>query len=90
MRDERWSNIRSDGGTEEVYDLAHDPFEWSNLSARRAPEVAAAVARLAAVIPADLAPTGRNLKLSDADKKSAGAKRIDPTLKPKRVLEQLK
>ena len=90
VRDERWSYIRYDDGTEEVYDLAHDPFEWSNLTTRRAPEVAAAVERLARVIPDDFAPTGRNSKLSDADKRSEWARRIDPTLKPKRVLAELK
>ena len=90
IRDERWSYIRYDDGTEEVYDLAHDPFEWSNLSARRAPEVAAAVERLSRVIPKDFAPTVRSSKLSDTDKNSEWAKRIDPTLKPRRILEQLK
>ena len=90
VRDERWSYIRYDDGTEEVYDLAHDPFERSNLTTRRAPEVAAAVERLARVIPDDFAPTGRNSKLSDADKRSEWARRIDPTLKPKRVLAELK
>ncbi len=90
IRDERWSYIRYDDGTEEVYDLANDPYEWTNLNTKRTPEVNSAVQRLAAVIPDDFAPTGKNSKLSDADKKSEWAKRIDPTLKPKRVLVDLK
>ena len=90
LRDERWSYIRYDDGTEEVYDLLADPMEWDNLNIRRSPKVAAAVNRLAAVIPADFAPTGRNSKLADADKNSEWAKRIDPTLKPKRILSELK
>jgi len=90
VHDERWSYIRYDDGTEEVYDLRADPMEWDNLNARRTPEVAAAVERLAAVIPSSFAPTGRNSKLSDADKNSEWAQRIDPTLKPQRVLAELK
>jgi len=90
VHDERWSYIRYDDGTEEVYDLLADPMEWDNLNTRRTPEVAAAVKRLAAVIPSNFAPTGRNSKLSDADKNSEWAKRIDPTLKPKRKLADLK
>ncbi|GAB5559720.1 MAG: hypothetical protein SynsKO_13670 [Synoicihabitans sp.] len=90
IHDERWSYIRYDDGTEEVYDLRADPYEWNNLHAQRTPEVDAAVQRLAAVIPAKFTPTVRNSKLSDTDKNSEWAKRLDPTLKAKRVLEALR
>ena len=42
------------------------------------------------VVTQDFAPTVRSSKLSDADKRSEWARRIDPTLKEKRILAELK
>ena len=90
VRDERWSYIRYEDGTEEIYDLAADPMEWTNLNTRRTPEVGAALRHLESVIPGSFAPEVRRSKLSDEDKRSEWAQRIDPTLKATRVLAELK
>jgi arylsulfatase A-like enzyme len=42
IRSERWRYIRYADGSEELYDLANDPREWSNVVAR--PELASVVA----------------------------------------------
>ena len=42
MRSERWRYIRYADGSEELYDHASDPREWTNLAAK--PEHAAVIA----------------------------------------------
>jgi arylsulfatase A-like enzyme len=49
VRDDRWRYIQYADGSDELYDLAADPNEWTNLSAKS--EHAAVKRRLAAAIP---------------------------------------
>lgn len=50
LRDERWRYIRYRDGSEELYDHASDPDEWTNLAAD--PGAAATIARLRPFLPA--------------------------------------
>ena len=50
---QRWHYIRYEDGSEELYDRAADPHEWSNLAAR--PEHAVQKASLAKHLPKDSA-----------------------------------
>lgn len=54
VRTEQWRLIRYADGSEEFYDEAKDPYEWTNLAAK--PEYAAAKAQLAAFLPKTDAP----------------------------------
>lgn len=54
VRDERYRYIRYPDGSDELYDLRDDPWEWHNLAA--APDKHGVVSRLAAQIPAEDAP----------------------------------
>ena len=60
LRDERWRYTRYHDGTEELYDRADDPMEWTNLANR--PEHTAVKKRLAQFLPktdAPNSPTGK-------------------------------
>ncbi|HEX8203595.1 MAG TPA: sulfatase, partial [Isosphaeraceae bacterium] len=54
VRSEGWRYIRYRDGSEELYDEAADPLEWTNLAAR--PELAAVKAELARWLPQANAP----------------------------------
>jgi arylsulfatase A-like enzyme len=56
VRDERWYFIRYKDGTEEFYDMAHDPMQWTNLVTSKDAEVRGQLTRLAASFPASFAP----------------------------------
>ncbi len=49
VRSERWRYIRYEDGSEELYDHASDPMEWTNLAAR--PELASVKEELARWLP---------------------------------------
>jgi len=49
VRDQRWRYIRYHDGSEELYDHANDPMEWTNLAHKS--EHADVVERLAALVP---------------------------------------
>ncbi len=54
VRDDRWRYIRYRDGTEELYDEANDPHEWTNLAAR--PELAGVKLGLARWLPVENHP----------------------------------
>ncbi len=54
IRDERWRYIRYADGSEELYDHASDPYEWSNLASK--PESQSVKRKLAAWLPQHNAP----------------------------------
>ncbi|MDF1824758.1 MAG: sulfatase [Verrucomicrobiales bacterium] len=86
--DERWRYILYPDGTEEVYDLHQDPMEWTNLAAKKTPEIAAVKERLGKVIPKTYMP---GIQSPSVDKKSKKqGKIIDGTLKAIRDLTKLK
>ncbi len=49
IRSERWRYLRYADGSEELYDMLHDPNEWTNLAGR--PEHAAVIAQHKAWLP---------------------------------------
>ncbi len=58
VRDDRWRYIRYADGTEELYDHANDPDEWTNLAGRS--EASEVIARLKKWIPPKSAPVAPN------------------------------
>jgi arylsulfatase A-like enzyme len=56
VNDEKWRYISYIDGTEEVYDLKHDPMEWTNLNNSGKKNVQKAKNRLSAWIPKTYAP----------------------------------
>lgn len=59
VRDERWRYIRYADGTEELYDHANDPDEWTNLAGRS--DATDVVVRLKKWIPTKSAPAAPNV-----------------------------
>ena len=89
VRDERWYFIRYKEGTEEFYDMEHDPMQWTNLAASKDPEIISQKARLAALYPASFVPGVSKDTSSKGDKEEqAGAP--DPTIKSNRAAANLK
>ena len=88
VHDERWYFIRYKDGTEEFYDMEHDPMQWTNLAASKDPEILAQKARLAALFPASFAPTVVGPKKSQGDNEEKDGV-PDPTVKTKRAAANL-
>ncbi len=86
VRDEIWSYIRYEDGTEELYHRADDPHEWTNLMHRMTPEAEAARSRLASHIPTEWAEPLPTYP-SEWKNRSRG---YDETLKASRDLKALK
>jgi hypothetical protein len=89
VRDERWYFIRYRDGTEEFYDMAADPLQWTNLAASTAPETVRQKARLAASFPAAFAPDVPYNQGGKAEKQELAGK-PDPTIRPARAAANLK
>jgi arylsulfatase A-like enzyme len=51
---ENWRYIHYRDGGEELYDIASDPYEWTNLASK--PEQAAKLAEMRALAPKEMAP----------------------------------
>jgi arylsulfatase A-like enzyme len=70
IRSERWRYIRYEDGSEELYDHAHDPMEYTNLAGR--PEHAAIQQQLAAWLPRENVPNApfeKDIKRAQARRK---------------------
>ena len=88
VRDERWYFIRYKDGTEEFYDMEHDPRQWTNLAASNDPEIRTQKSRLAALFPASFAPGVVGPKKTNGDKKDKNGE-PDPTIKTTRAAAKL-
>ena len=89
---EKWHYIKIEKNcTEELYNLEKDPMEWTNLANQNTPEINAVKTYLRSFMPTenadnvaskmrDKSPTGENVTNNEPDL----------TIKPKRVLSQLK
>lgn len=60
VRTEQWRYIRYADGSEELYDVKKDPFEWTNLAST--PQTAPARAELARFLPSQSKPARKNAK----------------------------
>ena len=89
VRDEDWYFIRYQDGSEEFYDMARDPLQWTNLAASSDPQIRTQMKRLAASYPASFAPDVAQNKGGKAEKEER-AGNPDPTLRPARAAAQLK
>ena len=89
VRDERWYFIRYKDGTEEFYDMARDPMQWTNLATSKDPEISTQMKRLAASFPASFAPDEAQNQGGKAEK-AEQAGNPDPTIRPARAAAQLK
>jgi len=89
VRDERWYFIRYKEGTEEFYDMEHDPMQWTNLATSKDPEIRSQKSRLAASFPASFAPSVARPRKGKGDKEEKGES-LDLTIKPQRAAAQLK
>lgn len=89
VRDERWYYIRYRDGTEEFYDMAKDPMQWTNLAHSQDPAVRSPMQRLAASFPSSFAPDVRSNvgKWGDAEEKVGN---LDLTIKSARRGANLK
>ncbi len=87
VRGERWRYIRHRDGTEELYDLAKDPQEWTNHIQSMTPQASAAKKRLARHVPTEFA---RPVENSNPQLKKLAGSKIDASLKTTRDLQKLK
>lgn len=73
LRTKRWRYIRSDSGSEQLYDHDNDPNEWTNLAG--VAEYASVIKELSGFIPknqeADIALTPENAARREANKRKA-------------------
>ncbi|MEX0322718.1 MAG: sulfatase [Puniceicoccaceae bacterium] len=81
---EKWHYITYGNGVEELYNLEKDPMEWTNLANARSPEYEQVKKYMRSFLPKQNAPV---LAGSDKDK---SIKELDTTIKPRRVLAELK
>lgn len=82
---EKWHYIVYSDGTEESYSMEKDPMEWTNLANDKSPELEQVKAHLRTFLPKNEIDS-----LPQSGKESASQKTPDPTLKPKRILAELK
>lgn len=87
--DERWHFIRYKDGTEEFYDMARDPMQWTNLAASKESEIVNQKRRLAASFPASFALDVAQNEGGKAEKAELAGK-PDPTIRPARAAATLK
>ena len=89
---EKWHYITTARGVEELYNLENDPMEWTNLANNNTHEIALVKKSLKAFVPtinSDVIKTDKGGG-SEKDKKANTKKELDPTLKSKRILKDLK
>ena len=89
---EKWHYITTKRGVEELYKLENDPMEWNNLANIDSPEINSVKKNLRAYVPlvnADVIKTDKGGG-SETDKKAGTKKEVDPTLKGRRILKDLK
>lgn len=95
---EKWHYITYAEGPEELYDLEKDPMEWKNLAGEKSSEFEQVKAHLRTFLPTnevDSLPQSKAEKPKrgspDAPEspKAASKKAPDPTIKPRRNLEEL-
>ena len=64
---ERWRYVHYKGGDEELYDIASDPYEWTNLAPKS--EQAAKLAEMRTLAPKQLKPLVLSVETKDASNK---------------------
>lgn len=93
---EKWHYIVRADGPEELYDLENDPLEWKNLVDSNSPELETVKAHLKTFVPqddVDSLPQSKEEKVkrgSDNSSESRSKSAADTTIKPRRVLAELK
>lgn len=96
---EKWHLIAYNDGSEELYSMEQDPMEWKNLASVKTPELEQVKAHLRTFIPKDEVDSIKDSKgkksgndgeeSSKSDSEKPG-KTVDPTIKPRRNLAELK
>lgn len=89
---EKWHYVSiTKRGTEELYDLENDPMEWKNLANNKTPEIEAVIKEMRAYLPkVNAVEVATKVRVKNTDGTNSGKNEPDPTIKPKRILSQLK
>lgn len=82
VHDQRWNLIYRRNGVRELYDLRHDPMEWTNLFGQEGYQQVQET--LAACVPHSFAPAVKN------SKSSGSSNGLDQTIRPHRIRLDLK
>jgi arylsulfatase A-like enzyme len=79
---ERWHYITRENGVEELYDLGNDPLEWTNLARVDSAEHREVMEYMRKFLPA--------VEVDSIPRSSSEKRTLDMTIKPKRILAELK
>ena len=84
---EKWHYIIYSEGMEELYSMEKDPMEWTNLADQKTPELEQVKAHLRTFLPKNEVDSLPQSKEKESEKTK---KDVDPTIKPTRILKDLK
>ena len=84
---EQWHYIIYSDGIEELYSMEKDPMEWTNLADQKSPELEQVKAHLRTFLPKNEVDSLPQSKEKESEKTK---KDVDPTIKPTRILKDLK
>jgi arylsulfatase A-like enzyme len=89
---EKWHYVyMGKNGVEELYNLENDPMEWTNLSNNKSSEIEYVKNNLRTYMPVNNADElVRKLRDKSEGEDGDGSRNPDLTIKPKRVLSELK
>jgi arylsulfatase A-like enzyme len=87
----KWHYISRANGVDELYNLELDPMEWENLINRKTPETDVIIKEFRAYLPTKNVDEIKSLSNDNSDNEGRkGLKTPDLTIKPKRILSELK
>ncbi len=89
---EKWHYITiSKSGTEELYDLENDPMEWINLANNKTPLVDSVITEMRKYLPVvNVDEIKSKWRDKSNDSENSDTSKPDPTIKPKRILSDMK